>query len=116
MSARVLKNKPLLASVAQATDPTSGTVMADTGAVTAAGLYEFRIFPGASATAEFAVQRRNAANGANVGDVVVLYAAAGQTGGYILTYSLEVGERVRVVMNEAVTGSAAVAINGERLG
>lgn len=115
MAIRVPQNRPVLKSVAQATNPSSGNVMADTGALRA-GNYEFRIFPGASATAEFAVQRRNSANGANVGDVVVLYGAAGQTGGYVLTYSLEADERIRVVMNASLTGTAAVAINGERLG
>lgn len=115
MAERVPKNPPILETGGELTNPADDAVVADTGALTA-GIYEFRVGCGATAAAHFAVQRRNAANGANVGDVVILYAAAGQTGMYPLTYKLEEGERVRVIMDDALTGGASVFINGEKLG
>jgi hypothetical protein len=102
-------------SVAEATNPTAGTVTADTGALPA-GNYEVRVTVGASAAAQFLLQRRNAANGANVGDTVVLYAAAGQSGQYVFSFVLEASERVRVVMDDTLAaGTASCAINAEQL-
>lgn len=115
MAERVPKNKPILASEGETTNPLDSAVVADTGALNA-GIYEFRIYIGATAAAHFMVQRRNAANGANVGVTPVFYAAAGQTGCYPLTITLEDGERVRVILDDALTGDCAVTINGEKLG
>jgi hypothetical protein len=107
-------NAPIFNSVAEATNPASGAVMADTGAVAFRGLYDVRVIIGASATATFDVQRRNAANNANVGSVVTLYAAAGQSSEFILTYALDVGERIRVVMHASLTGTSTCAIQIEQ--
>lgn len=115
MAEYVSRNKPFIETEGEKTNPTTSTVMADTGALPV-GIYEFRIFFGATAAAHFQVQRRNAANDASVGDVPVIYAAAGQTGCYPFRLSLEVGERVRVMMDDNLTGGAACSINGEKLG
>lgn len=114
MAGRALGNKPLIKSEGEKTNPALNLLMADTGAL-AAGTWELRFTVGASAAADFQIQRRNAANTANVGDVVILKGPAGQSGQYIFTFHLEVNERVRVVMDDALTGTAAVAINGEKL-
>lgn len=115
MAEYVPRNKPFVETAGETTNPADNAVVADTGALNE-GIYEFRIFFGATAAAHFAVQRRNAANGANVGDVPIIYAAAGQTGCYPFRLSLEAGERVRVTMDDALTGDASCIINGEKLG
>lgn len=115
MAERVPKNKPVLATAGETTNPADNAVVADTGALNE-GVWEFRIYIGATAAAHFQVERRNAANGATVGAAPVFYAAAGQTGCYPLTIALEQGERVRVKMDDALTGDASVFINGEKLG
>lgn len=96
------------------TNPIDSALMADTGALSA-GSYEMLITIGASAAAHFAVQRRNSANDGNVGDVPIVYGPAGQSGQYRFLFKLEASERVRVIMDDALTGTAAVSINAERL-
>lgn len=97
------------------TDPTAGTVTADSGAVALGGNYEVIVTLGASAPAQFQLQRRNAANGANVGNVPIIYGPAGQSGQYRFLYRLEPTERVRVVMDDNLTGTAVVSLNLEQL-
>jgi len=94
------------------TNPADDALMADTGAL-AAGSYEVIATIGASASAHFALQRRNADNDENVGDVPVLYGPAGQSGQYRFLYRVEAGERLRVVMDDSLTGTASVALNVE---
>lgn len=99
-------------SEGELTNPADDALCADTGAVAFSGVYEFLVTIGASAAAHFQVQRRNAANGANVGAVPIAYGPAGQSGQYRFFFNLVAGERVRVVMDDALTGTVAVSING----
>jgi hypothetical protein len=114
MTLRSYGNPPVLVGEGIKADPTANTVMADTGTLPM-GLYEMRIFAGADALAKFQIQRRNAANGANVGAAPILFAAAGQTAQYVLTVSLETNERVRVLMYASLSGNADVTIQYERV-
>jgi len=99
------------------TNPTTATVMADTGAIAKAGRYDVRIVAAATAAARVSVQHRNAANDDNVGDVIVLRLAAAATAAeYLLTYDVVASERVRVMMTANLTGDAEVSIFAERLG
>lgn len=107
-------NAPILDSQGEQTNPGTSTVLADSGAVPFKGLYEVRIVIGGSVASQFQVQRRNAANGATVGDVVGLYGAAGQSSQFILNYYLDAGERVRVVPDDAITGTAFCSITVEQ--
>ena len=106
---------PELYSEGPQTNPTTSTVMADTGAVSPVFAAECRIYVivGANAPAAFVVQRRNAANDANVGAAVVVYATG--SGEYLLSYKLEGGERLRVMMQANLTGTAAASIFVERI-
>lgn len=108
-------NPPILVSEGEQTNPADAALMADTAALRV-GIWEFRISVGSSAIANFMVQRRNAANDANVGVTPIIKTAANQTGQYVFRFRLEQGERVRVVMDGALTGEAAAFINGEMLG
>lgn len=113
MADRALGNAALTDTQGQKTNPTTSTVLADTGAVPLAGLYDLSLLLGASAAAEFAVQVRNAANDTTVTTYVV-YGAAGQTGQYLMrAVRLDLGQRVRVVMNATLTGTAAAVVNAE---
>lgn len=104
------------------TDPTTSTVMADTGAITAGSYspgttdlsFQFTITAWCSAAANFSIQRRNTANGANVGDVVVIRVPADLACQYLFVYTLASGERLRVLPTANITGTAAVTINGEQ--
>lgn len=99
-------------------NPVAGTVMADSGPVQnlVGANYEARIVFGASAAAVMQVERRNAANGANVGDVVVLFCGASSSEQVTLRYVLEPLERIRVTMQaNLAAGSAAATVNLERL-
>lgn len=114
MATRDVGNIPVLVGGGYKTDPDTAVVMADTTALPC-GIYEIRIVAGADATAVFQVQRRNAANGANVGVAPVLFAAAGQSAQYVLTFNLETNERVRVMMYATLGGHADVSMQYERL-
>lgn len=109
-----LGNRPILDSQGEQTNPTAGTVMADSGAVPFGGPYEARIIINASAAAQFQVQRRNTANGANVGAVVGLYVAAGQGAQFVLLYVLEANERLRVTMDDNLTGTGWASVQLEQ--
>lgn len=114
MSVRDFGNRPLVDASNKETNPTTATAMADTGALSA-GVYEMRIICGGSAAAIWNIERRNAANDAAVGDIVIVYTAAGQSAQFALTFELEASERVRVMLNTNLTGTAAAAINAEQL-
>ena len=114
MGSRYFGNKAIIESEGELTNPSDDALTADTGELTR-GIWEFRITVGASAAADVAVQRRNAANAATVGDVPIIKVPAGQSGQYLFTFALEARERVRVLMDDALTGTIAVTINGEKL-
>lgn len=101
-------------SAGTATNPTTASVLADTGAM-AAGLYEAKVFVGCSVAAIFTVQHRNVANDGNVSDPVLLRAAAGQTGEYVIKYSVNLNERVRILPAASITGDAEASVNVERI-
>lgn len=97
------------------TNPTTTTILADTGALPG-GVYEARFVFGASAAAIFAIQRRNAANDANVGDAVNVYCPANDSKHLALRWELEVNERLRVTMQTNLTGDASAAVSAQRCG
>src|SRR5690349_15346896 len=117
MAVRAAFNPPLTGSVAIANNPTSGTVMADTGAVPSDGIYEIRVILSQDAAALYKLARRNAANGADVSPFpIALYGAAAQSSEYVWTVPLNAGERVRVTMGANLTGNAQAAIQAEAMG
>lgn len=101
-------------SAGKQTNPTTATVLADTGAASAS-LYEVRVFVGCSAAATFNIQHRNAANDGNISDTVTLRAAAGQTAEYVLKYHLNQSERIRVLPEANITGDAEATIQAIRV-
>ena len=101
-------------SEGELTDPTADTLTADTGAVALGGNYECIVTCGGSAAADFRLERRNTANDADVGDTVVIKGPAGQSGQYRFLLRIDAGERVRVVMDDNLTGTASVALNLEK--
>ena len=115
MAIRAMDNVPVLDASAKLTDPAQDAVVADSGAVATKGLYEVRFILGASAAATMKLQRRNAANSGNVGDIPIVFVPAGASAEFILNYSLDASERVRAVMEAALTGDAAGAIQIEAL-
>lgn len=106
-------------SQGETTNPTTTTVMADTGAIPAdlggTGVYEVLVVASASARAEFLVQQRNIQNDANVGDAHVFYVPTDVPVAVPFRFYIEVGERVRVMMNANLTGDAAVSVIAQRV-
>lgn len=106
-------NAIVFESAGQLTNPSAGDVAADTGAL-AAGTYELRYVVGGSVASISTINRRNAANGAAVGDQPLIYAAAGASQTGRLTMTLETDERVRITVG-ALTGTYCALITAERL-
>ncbi len=116
MALRSAGNPPITASVPVATNPTTNTVMADSGAVTADGNYEARIILSQSANAVYSLQRRNAANDGNVSPYpIILYGSGGISSQYALLVRLNTSERLRVLMGGNLTGDAQVVVQIERM-
>ena len=111
MAVRDPGNAPVYVSEGDKTNPSSGDVLADTGAI-AAGLYEVRVFAGTTLSSSVLVQRRTAAN-ALVEPAVRLYTAANLSAEYVFTFKLETSERVRVVAGANLTGNAFAALQYE---
>lgn len=97
------------------TNPADNALMADLGAVPSAGLYEVRVVAGGSVVAIFDIERRDAANAVNVGSIVTVYTPAGASSEFVLFYTLAKDERIRVIMDGALVGTAAVSMHGEAL-
>lgn len=102
------------------TNPTTATVMADTGAITAAqggaGIYEVLVTGSASASAIFSVQVRNAANDGNIGDVHSFRVAANTTVAIPYRFELlERSQRFRVMMHTNLTGDAEANVVAQRV-
>jgi hypothetical protein len=106
-------------SQGEQTNPTTATVMADTGELDAeeggGGIYEALVVASASATAEFQVQVRNTANSGNVGDTHIFYAAANTPVAIPFRFEVERDERIRVMMNANLTGDAVVNLIAQRV-
>ena len=110
-------NTIALQSQGEQTNPTTATVLADTGAVAPVNGGRFIVWVtiATDANAQFDIQRRNAANGANVGSVPTVYVPANDTRQFSFAFSLEAGERIRVVPNANITGVCAVTLNYQRI-
>lgn len=121
MAERSPGNKPVLASAGKQTNPADQTVHADTGALLDAGAlkdktFEIRVIAGGSAAAIWQIQRRNAANAANVGpSPYSFYTIANGSGEFVIVTPLAAGERVRVTNDGAITGTTAATIHAEAL-
>jgi hypothetical protein len=103
-------NPYTLAGVAEATNPVDEQVMADTGALAAGHYYGFATVS-ASAAAQFRIERRNAANGAAVGASILVYVPAGDVRQVAFGFTLDASERIRVVMDDALTGTGVATLN-----
>lgn len=95
------------------TNPTTATDFGDTGDLLI-GDYEVRVIAGASVAAIWELQRRNAADAANVApSPYVFYTPAGQSGEYVWTIRVDANESIRLRLNAGVTGTAAGQIQVE---
>lgn len=115
MADRMHTNRVFTNAGAKATNPTTASVLADTGALVA-GQYQFRVACGANAAAIFDIQHRNAANDGNItNEVPIVFTPANASGEFIFDFQIAASERVRVVPNANITGDAAVTIQWERI-
>jgi hypothetical protein len=99
-----------LATEGSKTNPTDTLLLADTGAIATGGIYCVHVVGGSSAAGKVNIQRRNAANDANVGVVPILYGAAGEGIFVELKIEVETGERIRATNNGGLTGTQAVTL------
>lgn len=103
------------------TDPTSGTVVADSGEVTeaqgGAGVYEVTAIVSSTAQARVELQHRNAENDATLGDAHPFICGEGNTVALPFRVSLTaLGQRVRLVMSASLTGDLAANLIVQRVG
>jgi hypothetical protein len=104
MAVHAEANPPVWHSEGVVTNPNGTSNFAvDTGAQ-AAGIYECLLIVGGVPATAWTVQRRNAANGANVGDTITIYTPADSTAQYVFEVELETSERIRVLPS-AETGA-----------
>jgi hypothetical protein len=101
-------------SQGEQTNPADDAVVADTGALDA-GMYEVLVTASSSADAQFALQRRNAANDTTVGDVIGFYTATSTPVQLIFTLFVDHSQRLRVIMDDALTGTCWVSIVATRV-
>jgi hypothetical protein len=95
------------------TNPAIDTILADTGAVPAA-ISGVTIILGGNIACVATIEHRNAANNANNASQVIATTAGIATPFYLQGIDVQPGERVRIRLNAAVTGSiqASVIVNG----
>jgi hypothetical protein len=94
-------------------NPTANQIICDAGAVADTNSHEWDIYVSSTVAAAFIIEWRDAANAANVWSHIVPVTAGTiapvftQRGGP----TMQAGERVRVRMNAAATGSVQCSIN-----
>lgn len=106
-------------SQGEQTNPTTSTVLADTGELDAeeggGGIYEVLVVASCTVAAEFVVQVRNTANDGNVGDTHVFYVAASTPAAVPFRFEIERDQRIRVLPNAAITGDAVASVFAQRV-
>ena len=91
------------------TNPTTATVLADTGALPS-GMYQVIFVGGCSVAAKLDLQHRNAANDGVVSDTVTVRVAAGQSSQLVFKFAINKNERLRVLPQANITGEAEAAL------
>jgi len=97
---------PVIDSQGAKVNPTTSTVVADTGALPA-GIYSVVVISTSTVDTQFVVQRRDAANATTVDDAQVYTVLAGATIGLPFTFAVLVNERIRVLPNATPAASTA---------
>ncbi len=104
----------------ESTNPTTSTILADTGQLGdvqgGGGIYEVLATFSASADAEFTIQRRNAGNTATVGDAPIIYVPAKNTVAIPFRFEIEKNERVRITMDSNLTGVGVASVTAQKVG
>jgi hypothetical protein len=114
MSQRSVSAAPVVDCQGVKTNPTTATVMADTG-VLPSGNYEVLVMASASATARFEVQHRNAANDAAASDVAPFRLSANAPAEFRAMYFVNYGDRIRVMPTADLTGDGEATIFVQRM-
>lgn len=102
-------------SQGEQTNPTTSTVLATTGAVSATGYYEVIVTASASANAQFQFQHRNAADDGNTSDALGFYILANSVGQFREVVFLNASERCRVMVDANLTGTAWAYLTAIRI-
>jgi len=102
-------------SQGEKTNPTTTTVMADTGVV-GTGVYDVTAVLAAAANAQVQIQHRNAANDGAASDAVVVYVLANDSRVVTLRFACTArSERFRVMMDGNLTGVGVASIEAHRV-
>jgi hypothetical protein len=97
------------------TNPTTATVLADSGALPS-GMYQVIFVGGCSVAAKLDLQHRNAANSGAISDTITIRVAAGQSSQLIFKFAINKDERIRVLPQANITGEAEAAVQVFRIG
>jgi hypothetical protein len=91
-------------------NPVANTILADTGAMTVAGSAKLKLVMGADVGMVVFLEQRNAANSANINSQVLANAANSPYDLEIPGVEWAAGERFRLRLSIALTGSAQASI------
>lgn len=91
-------------------NPAAGTVLADTGAVSEDSEYHAYIVGSSTANARVRIEHRNPDNTANSQSPIVLHVGANTPIELFVPVRLVKGERLRVVMDAALTGDVVFSV------
>jgi len=106
---------PVIDSQGASVNPTTATVLCDTGALTG-GIYSAIVIATSTVDTQFAMQHRDAANAANVDDVQVFTVLAGASIALPFRFAVNPNERLRVLPNANPAASTAnVSITAWRI-
>lgn len=98
-------------------NPTSGTVLADTGQITDTGYYDVRVIASADASCRIRLEYRNAANGATTSSFPIFLGQNGPAEFLLHLPIAAVGERFRVAMDATLaSGNVCAHIEANRVG
>lgn len=90
--------------------PGAGVVLADTGQIALGGEINVSVMITNEAQYPFLLQHRNAANDANVQEIVILEEPY-ERDSHEFSFTLAVNERIRVITNEAMGGGYQATIS-----
>ena len=99
------------------TNPSSGTVLADTDSVAhKPGTYEVFVLVGATVACWVQLEHRNSANDAHVDDPIGIRVPADAPAQFLWGYFLQSTERVRVTVESTITGDVWASVRIQRVG
>lgn len=115
MAERMSNEAPIIDTQGTKTNPTTATVMADTGALNS-GIYDVLVMSSTdTAGAKMQLEHRNAANDGTVSDTAPWRLSANAPAEFKGIYFIDHNQRIRVMMTSNLTGDAEATLFVQRI-